>query len=264
MVMVVMMVSCMNDAGSVSEAASSRVQDCEAIWLSLRSRHGDNIEAITRAWRAEEGRCAGSGVYEYHLASLAEMRGDFDGAIAVLGAALDKGTPLRDQLYVTKLGMEFNKADAARPRDLQGARKANAELEAFIEQEPDFIPAIHIAASQRARLRDFSEAETLARRGLAADPENAYSRGALVIALAATERCVEAKPMIRPTLELHDSMFEDFDFMMAAAYCYYATEEHLTAEQVLLALSNRLPGAEKEESFKKLAILIAKRKSARQ
>jgi len=90
------------------------------------------------------------------------------------------------------------------------------------------------------------------------------SSSTLVIALASMNRCAEAKPLIRPTLEAHEILFTEFDFMMPAAYCYLAAGDVMTAAQALLALQATLPEAKAEPKFQQMAEIILDAKASSQ
>jgi hypothetical protein len=98
---------------------------------------------------------------------------------------------------------------------------------------------------------------------LLADPQSWGARRILVVAFAELGRCADANVHIRPAIEIRETLLSDYEFMLAAAFCYLDTGDVLTAEQALLVLQSRSPSVETDVGFQNIArsVLQAKVKN---
>ncbi len=247
---------------SAAGGLQTQAQTCNERWALIVEREPKDQAARRAAWEREKPACAGTGIYEYWRATLLAGNKEFDEAITLLEAAQGLDSPVHDDLRVMLAAVRFSKADVSRPRDLAAARAANAELEAIVREKPDMARAVSLLASQRAKLEDFRGAEEMARRGLALEPTQTTPKAVLVVAMAATNRCGEAKPLMDSVLNAGESHLGDVSFMRAAAQCYLEQGDLRNAEQMLLALQVRVPEVNKDPAIRKLAaaVLAAQKK----
>jgi hypothetical protein len=243
-------------ASSLAADSSGAFADCAQLWQVMAESAGRDRVALETSWKGYAARCAGTSIYEYRLATLAEQNGRRAEAIDILDSALASDLPLKVEMRAIKLGMEFSAAQFAIPRDATAAKKAHEELEAVLVESPGLVVAMHQLAMQRLELEDFAGAEQMSRQAMAKESGAWQPRRTLFLALVAQDEFPEARELIRPTLELHDRLFTDVEFMLAASYCYLKVGDLMTAEQVLRALRSKVPGVQEDVAFRKLALRI--------
>jgi tetratricopeptide (TPR) repeat protein len=241
---------------SMASDESARYALCDSQWKALAASAGKDLESLEVAWKGKDKECSGTGIYEYRLATLAEINGRRDDAISILDGAIKKKLPLSDDMRAIRLGMLFSKAQFATPKDSAQAKKAHAELEALLVSKPDLVPAMLQLSMQRLELEDFVGAEQMSRKALQHEPDAWQPRRSLFLALVALDKYSEARQLIRPTLQLHERFFSDSEFMLGAAFCYYKLGELKTAEQALRALLTKVPDIQNDRGYQQLTRLV--------
>jgi tetratricopeptide (TPR) repeat protein len=249
---------------SMAADESAGYARCDSQWKALAANASKDRVGLEADWKGKSKECAGTGIYEFRLATLVEVNGRRDEAIAILDGALAKDLPLRDDMRAIRLGMLFSKAQYSIPKNSKEARKAHEELETLLVNNPNLVAAMHQLAMQRLDLEDFVGAETMSRRAMEHDPGAWQPRRTLFLALIANDKFSEARQLLRPTLELHERLFSDPEFMLAASYCYLKLGDVKTAEQALRALRSKVPAVQDDPAYARLArrILDAKESTA--
>jgi tetratricopeptide (TPR) repeat protein len=250
-------------ASEISPELQARIDSCSRSWESLLQKYSDDRARLKMEWQGLNGKCKGTGIYEYRWAALLERTGDRQGAISFLAASLKQDLPFKDELEVSYLGYQFSELILAEKPDADRLRKIRERSEELLRKYPVSVSVMEETAFQRLYFKDFAGAIDVARRAVNLDEKSWLARRVLVMAAARSGDYPIGKPYIRPAIELRESLLADKDFMYAATACYLETGDVLTAEKVLLALYERVPDVKQDSQYQRLAGLVvaAKRKA---
>jgi len=223
-------------AAAETAAAKIDADQCESRYAELQRQHSGNLAEIRDAWRAERGRCEGTGIFELLLARDERKSGDEATGIAILEDMVRRDLPYHEQAFVLLKAAEAKRALQAQPPDVARYRALRDELIAFGDRNQTLSSAREQAAEQSIRLRDYDVALAQAKKAVAIDPESLVGRRVIVLTLHEAKRCPEAEVEYTAAVAANKLSSADLATALAAADCFCETGDPASARGALDAL----------------------------
>jgi len=209
---------------------------CESRYAELQRQHSGKLAEIRDAWRAERGRCEGTGIFELLLARVERQSGDEAAGNAILEDMVRRELPYHEQAFVLLKAAEAKRALQAQPPDVARYRALRDELIAFGDRNQTLASAREQAAEQSIRLRDYDVALAQARKAVAIDPESLLGRRVIVLTLHESKRCPEAEVEYTAAVAANKLSSADLATALSAADCFCETGDPASARGALEAL----------------------------
>jgi len=195
-------------------------------------------DALLAAWKSNEGKCKGTGVYEIELASIYSDRNEFDQARQALHAAAIPEN-LKKQAEISEITIDYLQAVASgEPARLSAVEKTT---DAFTQTSPENVDVLSMLGHTRVLLGKSETAiaplEAVIKHGdgMLGDYRN------LTIAYANAGQYPQALELLDKTYAMSQAVTSDEEFMYAATLAYAATGKVDSAKNMLTLIASKKP-----------------------
>jgi len=208
-------------------------------------------------------RCAGTGIYEYLLATDARNAGDGAAAVAIYEGMVKRKLPLYENAFTMLNTLSGEAALASDPPDMKRVRALRDELAKFAAEHEPHAFAYQQLAAANVTLKDWPAAIDAARKSNQVDRMYGRASRYLVLALHQTDRCPEAVEEMQPALANSRELLADMDFMLPVSDCLALTGDPENGEKALQALLRNNPSAKDDPRVLQLQKFYAQKNQAK-
>jgi tetratricopeptide (TPR) repeat protein len=249
---------------AAADAAPTKGSECTRAWAELLDQSKGDPKVLGEKWQAMRSQCEGTGVYEFHWASVLELSGRRAEAIDYLSRVLKTDVPTRGSLEVQHSSMLFSQALLEHGADPGVLAPIHAGMQAILREHPDSSYALGENARQLNMLGKYAEAYSSADKALGLDHNSWAAAMSLIEAGSQSGHCKDVRGIIVPAIKTsEDRLLGNAGFMYAAVRCYLEGGATDTAESALKALVQRAPEVRQDSQFQRLVNALNDAKRAR-
>ncbi len=227
-------------------AAEDRQSVCEENWkqayaASATTGGAHDYVALLNSWKALEGQCKGSGVYEFRLATLYIANNQPKLALELLNSAQAWPLPYARLAPLVRLKTQMAVYVAEKPVSIEKIRSMKPQYMAIAAQEPDSPAVNEQVANFLLIVGDDREAIAYAEKSLKLQNDQWEPNRTLTIADYHIGEYAFAVMAGRRAQELRNSLVKDPEFMYAVAKSYAGVGNITVAKMTLAILNEQVP-----------------------
>lgn len=227
-------------------AAEDRQAVCEGNWTqayaaSATSGGGHDYVALLNSWKALEGQCKGSGVYEFRLSMLYIANNQPNLALELLNSAQAWPPNYARLAPLIRLKTQMAIYVAEKPVPLEKIRSMKPQYMEMAAREPDSAAVNEQVSNYLLIVGDNREAIAYAGKSLKLQNEQWEPNRTLAIANYRIGEYAFAVMAGRRAQELRNSLVKDPEFMYAVAKSYAGVGNIKVAEMTLAILNDQVP-----------------------
>jgi tetratricopeptide (TPR) repeat protein len=224
--------------------------ECQRAWQDVADQPAGS-DAVLAAWKGNEARCKGTGIYEVGLASILTDRNEFDLARQVLQTSTIPEN-YKKQAEVVAVTIDYLQAVGTGDRARLDHFEENAST--FAKANPDAIAVLGMLGHTRVIQQKYALAIAPLESVIQSGNGNLGDHRNLTLAYANSGQYQSALELLDKTYSMSTEVTSDAEFMYAAALAYAASGKVDSAKAMLTLILNKNPELKDDPRFQQTVL----------